>query len=70
MQPAPRHAFWSIVVASAALGDPGYRCLRAGSFTCGFHIAFQVTHRPSEIALSGPPVAAGGSAVGLIGLLV
>jgi MFS family permease len=52
----------------AAFKDRSYLYLHAGFFTCGFHIAFLVTHLPSEIALCGLPVAAGGIALGLIGL--
>lgn len=52
----------------AAFGDRSYLFLHAGFFTCGFHIAFLVTHLPSEIALCGLPVSAGGIALGLIGL--
>ena len=51
-----------------AFRDRSYLYLHAGFFTCGFHIAFLVTHLPSEIALCGLPVAAGGIALGLIGL--
>ena len=51
-----------------ALRDPSYLFLHAGFFTCGFHIAFLVTHLPSEIALCNlsPSVSAG--ALALIGL--
>jgi predicted MFS family arabinose efflux permease len=52
----------------AAFRDRSYLYLHIGFFTCGFHIAFLVTHLPSEIALCGLPVAAGGIALGLIGL--
>ena len=52
----------------AAFRDRSYLCLHAGFFTCGFHIAFLVTHLPSEIALCGLPAASAGVAVGLIGL--
>lgn len=56
------------VALRAAFKDRSYWYLHAGFFTCGFHIAFLVTHLPSEIALCGLPVAAGGVALGLIGL--
>jgi predicted MFS family arabinose efflux permease len=52
----------------AAFRDGSYWCLHAGFFTCGFHIAFLVTHLPSEIALCGLPPTSAGIAVGLIGL--
>jgi predicted MFS family arabinose efflux permease len=51
-----------------ALRDPSYMCLHAGFFTCGFHIAFLVTHLPNDLRLCGlgPEVAA--SSLMLIGL--
>jgi predicted MFS family arabinose efflux permease len=51
-----------------AFRDRSYLCLHAGFFTCGFHIAFLVTHLPSEIALCGLPPTSAGVALGLIGL--
>jgi MFS family permease len=51
-----------------ALRDPSYLCLHAGFFTCGFHIAFLVTHLPGEVALCGLPAGVSGIALGLIGL--
>jgi MFS family permease len=52
----------------AALRDPSYLCLHAGFFTCGFHIAFLVTHLPGEVALCGLPAGVSGTTLGLIGL--
>jgi predicted MFS family arabinose efflux permease len=51
-----------------ALRDPSYLFLHAGFFTCGFHIAFLVTHLPNDLRLCGlgPEVAA--SSLMLIGL--
>ena len=51
-----------------ALRDRSYLCLHAGFFTCGFHIAFLITHLPSDIRLCGltPTVAA--NSLALIGL--
>lgn len=51
-----------------AFRDPSYLCLHAGFFTCGFHIAFLVTHLPGEVALCSlsPQVAA--NSLALIGL--
>jgi predicted MFS family arabinose efflux permease len=48
-----------------ALHDRSYWCLHAGFFTCGFHIAFLVTHLPGEVNLCGlaPSVAAGSLAI-------
>jgi MFS family permease len=51
-----------------ALRDPSYLCLHAGFFTCGFHIAFLVTHLPGEVALCGLPSGVAGTTLGLIGL--
>ena len=50
-----------------AVRDPGYLLLQAGFFTCGFHIAFLVTHLPGEIASCGHGAAVAGAALGLIG---
>jgi MFS family permease len=52
----------------AALRDRSYLCLHAGFFTCGFHIAFLVTHLPGEVALCGLPAGVSATALGLIGL--
>jgi MFS family permease len=52
----------------AALRDKSYLCLHAGFFTCGFHIAFLVTHLPGEVALCGLPAGVSATALGLIGL--
>ena len=58
----------AVIALRDAFKNRGYLYLHAGFFTCGFHIAFLVTHLPNEIALCGLPVAAGGIALGLIGL--
>ncbi|PQP01888.1 MFS transporter [Massilia phosphatilytica] len=52
----------------AAMRDRSYLCLHAGFFTCGFHIAFLVTHLPGEVALCGLPAGVSATALGLIGL--
>jgi MFS family permease len=51
-----------------AARDRSYWCLHAGFFTCGFHIAFLVTHLPGEVNLCGlnPQVAA--TSLAIIGL--
>jgi MFS family permease len=51
-----------------AMRNPSYLYLHAGFFTCGFHIAFLVTHFPSDLQMCGltPEVAA--TSLGLIGL--
>lgn len=52
-----------------AFGSPSYWYLHLGFFTCGFHIAFLVTHLPGEIALCGLAPSAAGVALGVIGLM-
>ena len=51
-----------------AAAEPSYWLLHLGFFTCGFHIAFLVTHMPGEIRLCGllPSVAA--NSLAIIGL--
>lgn len=51
-----------------ALRDPSYLCLHAGFFTCGFHVAFLVTHLPGEVALCGHSAAVSAAALAIIGL--
>ncbi|MFZ3287386.1 MAG: MFS transporter, partial [Telluria sp.] len=51
-----------------ALRDRNYLFLHAGFFTCGFHIAFLVTHLPGEVALCNLPVSVSATALALIGL--
>jgi MFS family permease len=51
-----------------AMRDRSYLYLHAGFFTCGFHIAFLVTHLPGEVALCGLPANVSATALALIGL--
>ncbi|WP_426209265.1 MFS transporter [Massilia sp. TWP1-3-3] len=51
-----------------ALKDPSYLFLHAGFFTCGFHIAFLVTHLPGEVALCNLSPSVSAMALALIGL--
>jgi MFS family permease len=51
-----------------ALRDRSYWCLHAGFFTCGFHIAFLVTHLPGEVALCSLSASVSATALALIGL--
>ncbi|WP_306397343.1 MFS transporter [Telluria beijingensis] len=51
-----------------AMRDRSYICLHLGFFTCGFHIAFLVTHLPGEVALCGLPTSVSATALALIGL--
>lgn len=53
---------------SVAAGDRSYWCLHAGFFTCGFHIAFLVTHLPGEANLCGLPASVAAGSLALIGL--
>lgn len=51
-----------------ALCDRSYLLLNLGFFTCGFHIAFLVTHLPGEIDLCGLPPSVASWSLALIGL--
>jgi MFS family permease len=51
-----------------SLTNMSYLCLHAGFFTCGFHVAFLVTHLPGEVALCGHAASVSAAALGLIGL--
>lgn len=51
-----------------ALGNPNYFLLNLGFFTCGFHIAFLVTHLPGEVSLCGLPASVASWALAIIGL--
>ena len=51
-----------------ALRERSYLLLHAGFFTCGFHIAFLVTHLPTEVDLCGLPASVASWSLALIGL--
>jgi MFS family permease len=51
-----------------ALRNPSYLCLHAGFFTCGFHVAFLVTHLPGEVSLCGHAASVSATSLALIGL--
>ena len=51
-----------------AIEDRSYLLLHAGFFTCGFHIAFLVTHLPGAVNLCGLPPAVASWSLALIGL--
>jgi MFS family permease len=51
-----------------AMEDRSYLLLHAGFFTCGFHIAFLVTHLPQEVSLCGLPPAVASWSLAIIGL--
>jgi MFS family permease len=59
-------AMWPTV--KRALNDPSYLLLHAGFFTCGFHIAFLVTHLPQEVNLCGLPPTVASWSLAIIGL--
>ena len=52
----------------AALRNRDYLLLHAGFFTCGFHIAFLVTHLPGEVSLCGLPPSVASWSLAIIGL--
>jgi MFS family permease len=51
-----------------AFANTSYLLLHAGFFTCGFHIAFLVTHLPGEVNLCGLPASVASWSLALIGL--
>lgn len=51
-----------------AARDKSYWCLHAGFFTCGFHIAFLITHLPGEIQLCGLSAGVAATSIAIIGL--
>jgi predicted MFS family arabinose efflux permease len=57
-----RHAVYT------AMTDRSNLLLHAGFFTCGFHIAFLVTHLPGEVGLCGLPTAVASWSLAIIGL--
>jgi MFS family permease len=50
-----------------AARDRSYWCLHAGFFTCGFHIAFLVTHLPGEVGLCSLPESVASTSLSIIG---
>ena len=50
-----------------AFADRSYWLLHAGFFTCGFHIAFLVTHLPGEVNLCGLPPTVASWSLAIIG---
>ena len=51
-----------------AAGDQNYLLLNAGFFTCGFHVAFIMTHLPGVVASCQLPPAVGAWSLAVIGL--
>jgi len=54
--------------ARIAFADRSYWLLHAAFFTCGFHIAFLVTHLPGEVNLCGLPASVSAASLAIIGL--
>jgi predicted MFS family arabinose efflux permease len=52
----------------AAMRDRSYILLHAGFFTCGFHVAFLVTHLPGEVGHCGLPPSVASWSLAIIGL--
>lgn len=50
-----------------ALKNKNYIYLHMGFFTCGFHIAFLITHLPGEVAMCGHTANVSATALSLIG---
>jgi MFS family permease len=75
-RPADLHASLSSHEQGSGLGatlrnamqDRSYLLLHAGFFTCGFHIAFLVTHLPGEVQLCGLPPGVASWSLAIIGL--
>jgi predicted MFS family arabinose efflux permease len=51
-----------------AARDRNYWFLHLGFFTCGFHIAFLVTHLPGELQMCGLPATVAATSLGIIGV--
>jgi MFS family permease len=51
-----------------AVADRSYLLLNLGFFTCGFHIAFLVTHLPGEVGLCGLPTSVASWSLAIIGI--
>lgn len=68
--PAPGHAKDEPMGAAVkrAFGDRNYLLLSAGFFTCGFHVAFIMTHLPGVVASCQLSPDVGAWSLGVIGL--
>ncbi|WP_277060915.1 MFS transporter [Rivihabitans pingtungensis] len=67
--PAPSAAEGGVLRAiRTAMADRSYLLLHLGFFTCGFHIAFLVTHLPGEVNLCGLPPSVASWSLAIIGL--
>ncbi|MDR0466794.1 MAG: MFS transporter [Deltaproteobacteria bacterium] len=61
-----REGLWEQLRVAAR--DPSYLLLHAGFFTCGFHVAFLVTHLPGEIQACGHTATVAAASISIIGL--
>lgn len=66
--PTPGQAGGVGAALSRALRDRSYLCLHAGFFTCGFHVAFLVTHLPTEVGVCGLSGSVAATSLAIIGL--
>jgi len=66
--PEPQTALTMREQLRIAARDKSYWCLHLGFFTCGFHIAFLVTHLPGEVQLCMLPASVAASSLAIIGL--
>jgi predicted MFS family arabinose efflux permease len=68
--PAPAHGKEERMGATVrrAFGDRNYLLLNAGFFTCGFHVAFIMTHLPGVVASCQLPPSVAAWSLGVIGL--
>ena len=64
--PAAGESPWRAI--GNAFEDRSYVLLNLGFFTCGFHIAFLVTHLPQEVNLCGLPPTVASWSLAIIGL--
>ena len=64
--PEPRLTLGQQLKVAAA--DRSYWWLHLGFFTCGFHVAFLVTHLPGEVRLCGLSPTVGANSLAIIGL--
>ncbi|MBK7813720.1 MAG: MFS transporter [Rhodocyclaceae bacterium] len=65
-QPSPPGGLRRAV--AEAMADRSYLLIHASFFTCGFHIAFLVTHLPGEVNLCGLPATVASWSLAIIGL--
>jgi MFS family permease len=65
---APTHEVTLRAQLRSAARNRSYWLLHAGFFTCGFHIAFLVTHLPGEVQLCGMSAGVAATSLAIIGL--